>query len=152
MKDYDRAALRLPALPEFEPAPDLWARIERGHVRRQRRRRLVAGGGLAAVLMGAVSVFAFHAPTRGNDMLAEQSRETLRLEQDWQSLGEVVADTGYARLRPIDVALQQAYDQGAQGGELDRLWTERNQTLRDLIQTRRGVIANAPESSSLISI
>ena len=102
--------------------------------------------------MGAVSVFAFHAPTRGNDMLAEQSRETLRLEQDWQSLGEVVADTGYARLRPIDVALQQAYDQGAQGGELDRLWTERNQILRDLIRTRRGVVANATESSSLISI
>ena len=85
-------------------------------------------------------------------MLAEQSRETLRLEQDWQSLGEVVADTGYARLRPIDVALQQAYDQGAQGGELDRLWTERNQILRDLIRTRRGVVANATESSSLISI
>ena len=142
MSDHDPSAARLPALPEFEPAANLWSRIERRHARRRLYRTRVA----------AVAVFAFHAPTRANDVLAQQRQETMQLEQDWEALGKITADGGYARLRSFDVALQQAYDRRVEGDELDRLWSERNQVLRDLIRTRRNGAAATHESDSLISI
>lgn len=152
MNDYHPSATQLPTLPEFEPAPDLWSRIERRHVRRQRQRRLVAACGMAAVVVAAVAVFSFHFPTPEIDALSEQRRETFRLEQDWRALGAETADSGYARLWPVDVALQRAYDRRADGSELDRLWSERNQMLRDLIQSRRDATATPPNYESLISI
>lgn len=152
MSDDDPSALRLIALPEFEPSPDLWSRIEQRHVRRRRQRRILTAGGIAAVLVVAVAVFSLSVPRRESDPLAQKRQETMQLEQDWQALGKVVADSGYARLQPIDVALQRAYDRRAEGNELDRLWSERNQVLRDLIQTRRDARAAAPQTETLISI
>ncbi|MEO6076562.1 MAG: hypothetical protein ABIP56_07130 [Dokdonella sp.] len=152
MSDHDPSAARLPALPEFEPAANLWSRIERRHARRRLYRTRVAAGGIASVFVAAVAVFAFHAPTRANDVLAQQRQETMQLEQDWEALGKITADGGYARLRSFDVALQQAYDRRVEGDELDRLWSERNQVLRDLIRTRRNGAAATHESDSLISI
>lgn len=152
MNHCDPATTRLPILPEFEPAADLWSRIERRHVRRQRRRRLVAVGSIAAVFVAAIAVFAFQATTRDSNILAEQRRETMQLEQDWQALGAVTGDNGYTRLRSFDVALQEAYDRRVENHELDVLWGERNQVLRDLIQARRDATASAPDHGLLISI
>ena len=148
----DPSPMRLPALPEFEPAPDLWSRIERRHLRRKRHRRLVVASGIAAVFVAAITVFALYAPTRDSDVLAEQRRETFQLEQDWQALSAMVADDGYSRLRSFDVALQLAYDRRVDNHELNLLWNKRNQVLRDLIQTRRDATAKTRDDDSLISI
>ncbi len=152
MNEHTQTNARMPALPEFEPAPDLWLRIERRYVHRRQRRRFFAASGVAAAVVAAVAAFTLSVPPRDSDMLAQQRQETLRLEQDWQAIDKVSADSGYARLRPLDVALQQAYDRRAEGHELDRLWSERNQVLRDLIRSRRDAMATAPETNTLISI
>ena len=125
---------RLPALPEFEPAPDLWSRIEHRHAR-QRRTRWVVGVGVVAALLLTVVAVKIPAPAGDRDSLAQQRSETLQLEQDLRSLVGDGAD-GYAQLRPLDVALQQAYDRDADGAELSQLWNQRNQRLRELIRIR----------------
>lgn len=132
---YLDPASRLPALPEFEPASDLWSRIELRHIRR-RRARWMGGIGIAAALLLVLAVVRTPMSTGDSDSLAQQRSETLQLEHDWHALVRDGAD-GYAELRPLDVALQQAYDRGADGAELSQLWNRRNQRLRELIRNRR---------------
>lgn len=152
MNENTQQATPLPALPEFEPAPDLWSRIEQSYMRRRQRRRLIAASGFATIVVAAVAMLSLSVPRHDEDLLVQQRHETEQLEQDWQALGEVAADIGYARLRPFDVALQQAYDRRADGTELGRLWSERNQMLRDLVRTHRDATVDAPDTNTLISI
>ena len=147
---YPYPRSKLPALPEFEPAADLWSRIEHRHARR-RRARWVGGVGVAAALLLAVAVVRITATIGDGDSFAEQRVETLQLEQDWQALGLDEVD-GYAQLRPLDVALQQAYDRHADGAELGQLWNQRNQRLRELIRSRRNDSAIHVPGSSRITI
>lgn len=142
----------MPALPEFDPPADLWPRIEQRYVRQVHRRRLGAASAIAAVLVATVAMFSLSSPPRVSDAVSRQRSETMQLEQDWQALGAATVDSGYARLRPVDVALQQAYDRHADGSELDRLWGERNQVLRDLIRNRRDAVVAAVDTKILISI
>lgn len=71
------------------------------------------------------------------DVLAVQRREALQLEQDWQTLVRDDAANGYVQLRPVDYALQQAYDRHADRDELVQLWSERSRVLRELIRHRQ---------------
>lgn len=151
MSDLIHPATTLPALPEFEPAADLWSRIERRHARRRRTRWLSGAVGVTAVALLAVAVLKVPEPHSASDLLAQQRTDTVQLEQDWQTLARDGAD-GYAQLRPLDVALQQAYDRHADGAELSVLWNQRNQLLRELIRGRRDNAALDALPGSRISI
>ena len=151
MSEFIHPATTHPALPEFEPSADLWLRIERRHARRRRTRWLSSVVGLAAVALLAVAMLKFPEPHLASDLLAQQRLDTVQLEQDWQTLTRDGAD-GYAQLRPLDVALQQAYDRHADGAELSGLWNQRNQLLRELIRGRRDGAAPTVLASDPISI
>lgn len=126
-------------LPEFEPSADLWSRIERRHLQRQRQRRVRrSSAAIAAVLLLAVGVTNWWPQaTVGDDALSLQRREALQLEQDWQALVRDDAANGYVQLHPVDHALQLAYDRHADSQELTHLWGERVRVLREMIQSRR---------------
>ncbi|MGB4858228.1 MAG: hypothetical protein WBP11_02765 [Dokdonella sp.] len=151
MSDFIHPATTLPALPEFEPAADLWSRIEQRHARRRQTRWLGGAVGVASVALLAVAVFKVPEPHSTGDRLYQQRADTGQLEQEWQTLVGDGAD-GYAQLRPLDVALQQAYDRHADGAELSLLWNQRNQLLRELIRGRRDNVAVDALPASRISI
>lgn len=151
MSEFIHPAAIYPALPEFEPAVDLWSRIEQRHARRRRARWLASAGGLVAVALLAVAMLKFQEPLPASDVLAQQRLDAVQLEQDWQTLARDAAD-GYAQLRPLDLALQQAYDRHADGTELNLLWNQRNQMLRELIRGRRDNAALDARPDSRISI
>ena len=125
-------ALRLAALPEFDPPADLWARIETEHHRRRQRRRVLQWGtGIAAAL--ALATVLLLAPQResatdgGNGMLALLESRSQELEQRYAGLSQTVsALENEAELRAVEQALQQAYDRGAAVEELMPLWQQRN--------------------------
>lgn len=146
-----RPATGLPALPEFDPAPDLWTRIEHRHARR-RRARWAGGVGVAAALLLAVAAVRIPGSVADVDPLVQQRLETLQLEQDWQALVHDGSASGFAQLRPLDVALQQAYDRHADGDELSQLWTQRNQRLRELIRSHQDVAGGDAFSDGHVSI
>ena len=140
MNDPTPRLTPLPALPEFEPPAELWSRIERhhGHRRRQRIvRRSLAATSLAVVIAFGAVAWRSPPPTI-EDAVAQQRREALQLEQDWQALVRDDAASGYVQLRPVDHALQQAYDRHAERDELAQLWSERSRVLRELIRHRQG--------------
>lgn len=129
--------LRLAALPEFDPPPQLWARIEAAHRRRQRRRRIVQwGAGMAAALVFAALVTLLpSAPTvpAGSTPLAQLQRQSHELEQRYAGLEAATAADGETELRTVELALQRAYDRGASAEELLPLWQQRNEVLSSLI-------------------
>lgn len=130
-------ALRLAALPEFDPPPQLWARIEAAHLRRRQRRRLVQwGAGMAAVLtFAALATLLPSAPTLpvNGSPLAQLQRQSHELEQRYAGLDGTLADDGETELRAAELALQRAYDRGAPAEELLPLWQQRNEVLSSLI-------------------
>lgn len=130
---------RWPELPEFEPSADLWSRIERRHGQRRRMRWMRrSGAAIAAAVLVAVGVANWSTTTRlDDDTLSLQRREALQLEQEWQALVRDDAANGYVQLRPVDHALQQAYDRHAERDELAQLWSERSRVLRELIRSRQ---------------
>ncbi|WP_386068749.1 hypothetical protein ACFJIW_02470 [Tahibacter sp. UC22_41] len=129
--------LRLAALPEFDPPPQLWARIEAEHLRRQRRRRIVQwGAGMAAALAFAALVTLLpSAPTVpvGSTPLAQLQRQSHELEQRYAGLEAATAADGETELHTVELALQRAYDRGASAEELLPLWQQRNEVLSSLI-------------------
>lgn len=122
-------------LPQFEPDPGLWARIEAVHGRQARQRR-AAWGWLSAVV--AAALVAVAVLPRGNgpriDDLAAWQQRSQALEREWR---ERASDAGppraHARLLGIDGRLQAAYDRGALEAELAPLWKQRIEALDDLI-------------------
>ena len=134
----------LAALPEFTPAPDLWARIRAAHEasvqpqapRRHNGLRFMAAAAVIAIVAGAIVAM----PQRESEtVLVEGQRESQTLEREWQALpmASVHPAAGVARLHVIDTALQAAYDRGAQAEELQPLWQQRNDALRGLILSAR---------------
>lgn len=129
-------ALRLAALPEFDPPPQLWARIEAEHRRRrQRSRTLRWGGGLAAMLaLAAVIALAPRPQIAAVTPLAQLERRSHELEQAYAGYSRTAsAMDNEAELRSVELALQQAYDRGASADELLPLWRQRNDVLSNLI-------------------
>ncbi|WP_257389152.1 hypothetical protein [Tahibacter caeni] len=131
-------SLRLAALPEFDPPPQLWARIEAAHRRRRQRRRLVQwGAGMAAVLaLAAIVTWLPSTPTApaAANPLAQLQRQSHELEQRYAGLEAAAAALdGETELSAAELALQRAYDRGASAEELLPLWQQRNEVLSGLI-------------------
>lgn len=129
-------ALRLAALPEFDPPPQLWARIEAEHRRRRQHARVLRwGGGLAAMLaLAAVIALAPRPQIDIANPLAQLERRSHELEQAYAGLSQTASPLeNEAELRAVEVALQQAYDRGAAVDELLPLWQQRNDVLSNLI-------------------
>lgn len=126
-------SLRLAALPEFDPPPDLWARIAAAHDRRRTRRRLQWGAGLAAVLVLAAVVML--APrSEPPSALALLERQSQELEQIYAGLPTTASPLeNEAELHAVEAALQHAYDRDAAADELVPLWQQRNAVLSGLI-------------------
>ena len=130
----------LQQLPEFDPDPALWDRIEglrtRHVIRRRRRHAAMLGGSIAATLF-AVLVFVpgFRAQQAERSDVLGWQRESLTLEEHWrESSGSVADPRTRAQLQMIDAQLQAAYDQAAAANVLIPLWKQRNQTLQELIE------------------
>lgn len=123
-------------LPEFEPDPALWTRIESAHrrrsaVRRNRRIGWLAGGLAAACAVIALLPIAHDQP---GDSVAVWQQRSQELEREWQSQSRAQLDPrARAQLRLIDLDLQSAYDRGADELELVPLWKLRNALLRELV-------------------
>jgi hypothetical protein len=129
-------ALRLAALPEFDPPPQLWARIDAEHRRRQQRGRVLRwGSGLAAMLaLAAVIALAPRPQTAAANPLAQLERRSQELEQAYAGLSQAASPLeNEAELRAVELALQHAYDRGAAVDELLPLWQQRNDVLSNLI-------------------
>lgn len=128
----------LSALPEHDPDPGLWLRIQSARARRQRlRRRSWLGAGLAAaaVLVVAVLARAPSTPPSASDVASWRERSHV-LEQEWLASSRTAMDPRLrAELRLIDGQLQAAYDRGATDGELVPLWKLRSEALQDLIRS-----------------
>lgn len=123
-----------PVLPDFEPPADLWNRIASQHRRRQRRRSAVAASvfAVAASLLVVVSTVGWQpAATAPEDAVVSLRREAMQLEQQLLGRRDVAFD--FARLRPVDDALQRAYDRRASDDELLSLWAERTRLLQVLV-------------------
>ena len=129
-------SLRLGALPEFDPPPQLWERIEQAHGRRLRQRRIVRWGGAMAACLALAAVLALaplgHAPQP--DPLVHVEQRSHELEQIYAGLAPPSTPLeSEMELRAVELALQQAYDRGAAAAELLPLWQQRNELLSSLI-------------------
>lgn len=131
-------SLRLAGLPEFDPPPQLWARIEAAHVRRRQQRRLAGWSAAAALVLavaGLVAVVAPPAPVPARpSALLQLERQSQELEQVYAGLAQPFSPLeSEVELHAIETALQQAYDRGAAAEELAPLWEQRNAVLSSLI-------------------
>lgn len=128
---------QLMRLPEFDPDPGLWARIDATNARRisaQRNQRL---RWLASGIAASVALFLILPGTRdvSDSGLAEWQQRSQSLEQEWRSLARQSVDSrSQAQLRLIDLDLQSAYDRGATESELAPLWKLRIDILSELIE------------------
>lgn len=126
-------------LPESDPDPALWSRIQSVHsqlLRRRRQRRQWIAGGLsvaALVCVVALSRSQFGLPHSGDVSVWQSHSRTL--EGEWLAKSRLAPDPRLrAELRLIDLELQSAYDRGAAANELIPLWKLRNEALRELIE------------------
>lgn len=129
-------SLRLGALPEFDPPPQLWERIEQAHGRRQRQRRIVRWGSALAACLALAAVLAVVPQGRPPqpDPLVHVEQRSHELEQIYAGLAPPSTPLeSEAELRAVELALQQAYDRGAAAAELLPLWQQRNELLSSLI-------------------
>lgn len=129
-------SLRLGALPEFDPPPQLWERIEQAHGRRQRQRRVLRWGSALAACLALAAVMAL-APQGGApqpDPLVHVEQRSHELEQIYAGLASPSTPLeSELELHAVELALQQAYDRGAAAAELLPLWQQRNELLSSLI-------------------
>lgn len=135
-----RLSSLLDRLPEHEPDPALWTRIQSVQAGRQRlrrrRRRAWLGGGLAAAAVLCIAVFSRYPLSAGQaDDLASWREHSQSLEAQWHGMtGSPVDPRSRAELRLIDSELQSAYDRGATDSELIPLWKMRSAALQELIR------------------
>lgn len=131
-------SLRLAGLPEFDPPPQLWARIEAAHARRLRQRRVTRWSAAAAVVLGIAGLVAVTPPppppSARPSALVQLERQSQELEQVYAGLAQPFSPLeSEVELHAIETALQQAYDRGAAAEELAPLWQQRNAVLSSLI-------------------
>ena len=127
------------------PSADLWQRIATAHVARKRRRavRRVAGVGSAAVLVVAMitaGVIKLREPPAVDWQARAQALEMQLNEALAQRDVPLSADTE-EELERVDLALQSAYDRGANKTELVPLWKQRSELLSLLLAARQQQLA-----------
>lgn len=106
----------LAGLPEPQPAPALWPRIERTRRRRQLGRRVATVCGAGVLVLG--SVMALRMPTRDPGAFVTAAPS---------------APTHFsANLRAIDHQLQAAYDGAADAEQIKSLWRAREHAANSL--------------------
>jgi hypothetical protein len=137
----DRSARSLfGPLPEFEPDPALWVRIQSLNIRRIRRRRVQRAGLFGVFSVSLLAVWFVYGPTasvfepkpQSVSVWQEHSQELL---DQWHSSEQSELDPGLqARLRWLDNDLQAAYDRGAGEVELGSLWAQRSALLQALVR------------------
>ena len=128
----------LKQLPEFDPDPALWSRIQASRMqltsRRRLRKRWMAGGLSLAALFCVVAVSRVQLGVSQPDDVAAWQKHSQVLEQEWLTMSRSTPDPrARTELRLIDLELQTAYDRGATSSELIPLWKLRNEALRELI-------------------
>ena len=127
------------------PSADLWQRIATAHVARKRRRatRRIAGIGSAAVLVIAVvtaGVVKWREPSAVDWQARAQALEMQLNEALAQRDLPLTGDTE-EELERVDLALQAAYDHGADKTELVPLWKQRSELLSLLLSSRQQQLA-----------
>ena len=127
------------------PSADLWQRIATAHVARKRRRamRRIAGIGSAAVLviaMVTVGIVKLREPPAVDWQARAQALEMQLNEALAQRDLPVTGDTE-EELERVDLALQAAYDRGADKTELVPLWKQRSELLSLLLAARQQQLA-----------
>jgi len=125
-------------LPEFEPDPALWSRIQSSRsrllVRRRQRNRWVAASLAAAALLCVAVVSSVQLGLPLSEGVAVWQGRSQALEQEWLAMSRSTPDPrARTELRLIDLELQTAYDRGATADELIPLWKLRSEALRELI-------------------
>ena len=140
-----RVAALLGGLPEHDPRPDLWSRIQFAHQRRKRQRRR-HGIWLGAMLASAAVLLVVLLPrssvvdTGAADPAGWQARSHA-LEQEWLASSRESMDPRYrTELKLIDAQLQAAYDRGANPNELAPLWKLRSEALQELLRSDNGSV------------
>lgn len=131
------AGIFLRQLPEFDPDPALWERIQaRGRQQRQWRRIRfgVVTGALASLLLVLALVYpvAPWQPTAAPDLAVRQATSQQLQEQLAAVSGAADDFRALSDLRLIDARLQAAYDRNATDDEIAALWILRNDVLRAL--------------------
>jgi len=139
--------MRLDELPMLEPSAELWQKIAGAQQRRMRRarlRRMVLWCGSSFVVLAALIV--------GADGWFGRTQSSL--DVDWQARAQALelqlraldagasARAGTAvdaqnELALVDVALQSAYDEGAEQQRVRALWKRRSELLSALVNARR---------------
>ncbi|MEO8673464.1 MAG: hypothetical protein ABI411_19280 [Tahibacter sp.] len=133
------SAQLLADLPDFDPPADLWPRILRRQRVLQLRRRAALGTLLAAASVVLALVLRIPVPVSGDPALVRLQADSQRLESRLAMLVggfKGSANESPTDLRPVERALQDAYDRGASSAELAELWRRRNEMLDALISTR----------------
>ncbi len=124
-------------LPEFDPDPALWGRIQT-RSRRQRRWRRIRLGALTGALASLLLVLALvhpvapWQPTAVPDLALRQATSQQLQEQLAGVSGAADDFRALSDLRLIDARLQAAYDRNATDDEIAALWILRNDVLRAL--------------------
>ena len=141
--------LRDIADPSIEPAilppsADLWSRIATAHQARRRRRamRRIIGVGAAAVLVATITVGVRW--TREPAAVDWQSRAQaleLQLNAAVAQRNAPLSNDTQEELERVDLALQAAYDRGANKTELVPLWKQRSELLSVLLAARQQQLA-----------
>jgi hypothetical protein len=127
------------------PSADLWQRIATAHVTRKRRRAMqrVVGIGSAAVLviaMVTVGVGKLREPAAVDWQARAQALE-LQLNDALAQRGLPPSGDTEEELERVDLALQSAYDRGANKNELVPLWKQRSELLGLLLSARQQQLA-----------
>jgi hypothetical protein len=141
--------MRVGELPVLEPSADLWQKIagaQQQRMRRARSRRMVlwCGGSvvlLAALIVGADDWFGRTQSSMDVDWQARAQALELQLRAldagASARAGIPIAVDAQNELALVDVALQSAYDEGAEQQRVRALWKRRSELLSALVNARR---------------
>lgn len=142
LRDIADSSIETAMLP---PSADLWSRIATAHQARRRRRtmqRTIGAGAAAAVLVAtiAIGVRWTHEPAAVDWQSRAQALE-LQLNAAVAQRNAPVSSDMQEELERVDLALQSAYDRGANKTELVPLWKQRSELLSVLLAARQQQLA-----------
>jgi tRNA A37 N6-isopentenylltransferase MiaA len=140
--------MRVGELPVLEPSADLWQKIagaQQQRMRRARSRRMVLWCGGSVVLLAALIVGADWFGRTQSSMDVDWQARAQALELQLRALdagasaraGIPTAVDAQNELALVDVALQSAYDEGAEQQRVRALWKRRSELLSALVNARR---------------
>ena len=137
----ERSLEFLRALPDIEPPPALWPRIERAQKRRRVARRVVSFAVAASVLVAVFVVGSQLFVTRDQHeaAVATAIARSHVLERDLVAVRRSGAQalSLEAELARVDADLSRAYARRAGDAELRTLWNARVATLETLVAMHR---------------